>query len=138
MVTFACKMLSEVAVLADLAMCSSFLQTCPIFRGDFTKYLATGSLLEKLPKPCLHLQFLTISICFNDVEDILTTLCLLRSSPALEKVEIWAHHGRHYQTVAGKVNSWVDSAAACENTQLPCRRGCTRFCQISAFKFACA
>lgn len=89
-------------------------------RGDFTKYLATSSLLEKLPKPCFHLQFLAISICFNDVEDILTTLCLLRSSPALEEVKIWAHRGRHYQTVAGKVNSWVDGEnnRSCSFTRL--------------------
>ncbi|KAK9945815.1 hypothetical protein M0R45_011312 [Rubus argutus] len=89
-------------------------------RGDFTKYLATSALLEKLPKPCLHLQFLTISICFNDVEDILTILCLLGSSPALEEVEIWAHRGRHYQTVAGKVNSWVDGKnnQSCSFTRL--------------------
>ncbi|KAK9945817.1 hypothetical protein M0R45_011313 [Rubus argutus] len=56
---------------------------------SFLKYLAGSALLEKLPKPCLqHLKFLDISICFNVVEDILTARCLLRSAPALEKLEI--------------------------------------------------
>ncbi|XP_004292704.1 PREDICTED: F-box/FBD/LRR-repeat protein At1g13570-like [Fragaria vesca subsp. vesca] len=57
---------------------------------NFFKYLlAGGALLDKLPnKPCLHLKYL----CLDDLEDISTALCLIRSSPALERLEISAIH----------------------------------------------
>jgi hypothetical protein len=58
----------------------------PIF--FFLQYLAVGIVPEKLPTPCVHLNCLSIRINFNDVEEVLTALCLLRSSPNLKELEV--------------------------------------------------
>ncbi|CAL9022616.1 unnamed protein product [Prunus brigantina] len=50
-----------------------------------------GSLSPKLPKPCLYLKFLSIKVTFNDPTEVLTVLCLLRSSPAVQELEISAN-----------------------------------------------
>ncbi|PRQ26566.1 putative F-box domain, leucine-rich repeat domain, L domain-containing protein [Rosa chinensis] len=84
----------------------------------FTKYLAVGSLPEKLPKPCVHLQFLSVSVCIDDVKHIITFLCLLRMSPALEELEVYALCHQNYKAEVGKVNSWVDENQSCSFTQL--------------------
>ncbi|KAM5564254.1 F-box/FBD/LRR-repeat protein [Rosa sericea] len=86
--------------------------------SKFTKYLAAGSLLEKLPKPCLHLQFLIVRVGIDDVKDIITVICLLRISPALEELEVFAFCRQTYEAEAGKVNSWVDDNQSCSFTQL--------------------
>lgn len=52
------------------------------------QYLAVGALPEKLPEPCLHLEFLSVCVSFSDLDEILTLLCLFRSSPALKNLEI--------------------------------------------------
>ncbi|VVA15516.1 PREDICTED: F-box/FBD/LRR-repeat [Prunus dulcis] len=57
-------------------------------QGFFLKSLAVGALSAKLPKPCLYLKFLSIRVDFNDPVEILTVLCLLRSSPAVQELEI--------------------------------------------------
>ncbi|XP_024164569.1 F-box/FBD/LRR-repeat protein At1g13570-like [Rosa chinensis] len=80
----------------------------------FLKYLAGDALLKKLPKPCLHLKFL----CFNDLEDISTALCLIRSSPALEKLEISAIDSPYYRPDVGTVNSCLDDNHSCSFIQL--------------------
>ncbi|PRQ22601.1 hypothetical protein RchiOBHm_Chr6g0252101 [Rosa chinensis] len=51
-------------------------------------YLSLGALPEKLPEPCEYLNVLSIDICFDDPDAILTALCILRSSPALQELEI--------------------------------------------------
>ncbi|KZV56994.1 F-box/FBD/LRR-repeat protein-like, partial [Dorcoceras hygrometricum] len=56
----------------------------------FLKYLAAGIIPGKLPKPCVDLSFLSIRINFNDMEENLTALCLLRSSPYLQELEMLA------------------------------------------------
>ncbi|CAB4321047.1 unnamed protein product [Prunus armeniaca] len=54
----------------------------------FLQILVVGSLSPKLPKPCLYLKFLSIMVNFNDPAEVLTVLCLLRSSPAVQELEI--------------------------------------------------
>ncbi|XP_073275613.1 F-box/FBD/LRR-repeat protein At1g13570-like [Primulina huaijiensis] len=56
----------------------------------FLKYLAAGTIPAKLPKPCADLSFLSIRINFNDMEENLAALCLLRSSPHLLELEMLA------------------------------------------------
>ncbi|WJX16044.1 hypothetical protein P8452_06126 [Trifolium repens] len=56
----------------------------------FLKYLAAGVLPLKLPTPCIHISFLSLSINFDDLNEISAALCLLRSSPNLQKLEIFA------------------------------------------------
>lgn len=56
----------------------------------FLKYLAAGSIPGKLPTACLDLSFLSIRINFNDIEENRAALCLLRSSPNLQELELLA------------------------------------------------
>ncbi|KAK6115406.1 hypothetical protein DH2020_035086 [Rehmannia glutinosa] len=56
----------------------------------FLKYLAAGAIPGKLPTPCVDLSFLSIRINFNDMEENLAALCLLRSSPNLQELEMLA------------------------------------------------
>ncbi|XP_062024216.1 F-box/FBD/LRR-repeat protein At1g13570-like [Rosa rugosa] len=84
----------------------------------FLKYVAAGALLEKLPKPCLQLKFLKMNICTDDREDVLTALCLLRSSPALEELEILTNDFSHNTANVGTANSCLDHNRSYSFTQL--------------------
>ncbi|KAK9941812.1 hypothetical protein M0R45_007506 [Rubus argutus] len=59
--------------------------------GFAAQYLAVGDLPGRLPKPCLDLNFLRLLVYYNDLAEILTTLYLLRSSPALEVLHVTVH-----------------------------------------------
>lgn len=61
----------------------------------FLKYLAAGKVPERLPTPCIELNYLSIHINFNDREESLASLCLLRSSPNLQELEILARPEEH-------------------------------------------
>lgn len=54
----------------------------------YLQYLAAGSIPGKLPTACLDLSFLSIRINFNDIEENRAALCLLRSSPNLQELEL--------------------------------------------------
>lgn len=56
----------------------------------FLKYLAAGKIPCRLPTPCMELSFLSLRINFNDIEESLAALCLLRSSPNLQELEMLA------------------------------------------------
>ncbi|CAI9116648.1 OLC1v1017846C1 [Oldenlandia corymbosa var. corymbosa] len=56
----------------------------------FLKYLTAGKVPVRLPMPCVELSFLSLRINFNDVEESLAALCLLRSSPNLQELEMLA------------------------------------------------
>ncbi|KAI5393652.1 hypothetical protein KIW84_060686 [Lathyrus oleraceus] len=61
----------------------------------FLKYLAAGLLPIKLPTPCIGLSYLSLSINFDDLKEISAALCLLRSSPNLQKLKISARIELH-------------------------------------------
>lgn len=52
------------------------------------QYLAAGMIPGKLPVPCADLSFLSIRQNFNDTDENLAALCLLRSSPNLQELEL--------------------------------------------------
>ncbi|GAU26963.1 hypothetical protein TSUD_06350 [Trifolium subterraneum] len=52
--------------------------------------LEIGVLPVKLPTPCIDLSYLSLSINFDDLNEISAALCLLRSSPNLRKLDIYA------------------------------------------------
>ncbi|CAK9178572.1 unnamed protein product [Ilex paraguariensis] len=56
----------------------------------FLKYLAAGKVPGRLPTPCIELNYLSIRINFNDVEENLAALCLLRSCPNIQELEMLA------------------------------------------------
>ncbi|XP_004292703.1 PREDICTED: F-box/FBD/LRR-repeat protein At1g13570-like [Fragaria vesca subsp. vesca] len=106
---FACKSSNLLRFFAQLP---NIHRLC--MKAKFTKYLADSCLpLEKLPKPCSPLQFLSLRIGTDYDKDIL--LCILRMCPALEELEVFASN---YKAIGGKVNSWVDEHHSCSNTQL--------------------
>ncbi|KAM5564259.1 F-box/FBD/LRR-repeat protein [Rosa sericea] len=76
-------------------------------------YLAASPLLEKLPKPCLHLKVLDIEMSFDEAGEVSTALCLLRSSPALETLNIKAV--KCQDQAEGAEYPWLD---VCSFTQL--------------------
>ncbi|KAM5585984.1 F-box/FBD/LRR-repeat protein [Rosa sericea] len=78
-------------------------------------YLAIGALPVKLPRPCLHLNCLHITLSLTSLEDSLTALCLFRSCPALQELKVQVFPG---QEVVGKGNSWLDDNRRCSFNQL--------------------
>ncbi|KAJ4701867.1 F-box/FBD/LRR-repeat protein [Melia azedarach] len=56
----------------------------------FLKYLAVGNVPSRLPRPCADLNYLSVRINFNELEENLAALCLLRSSPNLQELEMLA------------------------------------------------
>ncbi|KAM5570861.1 F-box/FBD/LRR-repeat protein [Rosa sericea] len=85
--------------------------------GYVLKYLAVGPLLRKLPQPILFLNDLYMDVNFTDLEEITTALCLVRSSPALRKLEIVVNH-IDYHHVVGEVNSWFENLGENSDCQL--------------------
>ncbi|XP_058728654.1 F-box/FBD/LRR-repeat protein At1g13570-like [Vicia villosa] len=61
----------------------------------FLKYLAAGVVPVKLPTPCINLQGLSLFINFDDLKEISAALCLLRSSPTLKSLTIYARIEQH-------------------------------------------
>ncbi|XP_062023584.1 F-box/FBD/LRR-repeat protein At1g13570-like isoform X1 [Rosa rugosa] len=88
----------------------------------FLKYLSLGSLPEKLNKPCQYLNALSIDISFDDPDAIPTALCLLRSSPALQELEIVMDRRKKLErrhTVVEEVkSSCLDVSYNCTLSQL--------------------
>ncbi|XP_058724924.1 F-box/FBD/LRR-repeat protein At1g13570-like [Vicia villosa] len=56
----------------------------------FIKCLAAGVVPVKLPTPCINLSYLNLHVRFNNLMEISVLLCLLRSSPNLQKLELYA------------------------------------------------
>ncbi|XP_050147824.1 F-box/FBD/LRR-repeat protein At1g13570-like isoform X3 [Malus sylvestris] len=89
---------------------------CLRVKSNFLKYLAVGVLPGKLPQPCLYLNFFSIHLSFHDPKEILTVLCLLRSFPALQELEISALN--EYEGAEGEVNYGLDNNQNCQLTKL--------------------
>ncbi|XP_052198433.1 putative F-box/LRR-repeat protein At3g58920 [Diospyros lotus] len=58
-------------------------------KGQSRKYLAAGVIPKRLPTLCLSLNYLFITIDFNNVLERRAVFCLLRSSPNLRHLVIW-------------------------------------------------
>ncbi|XP_071702141.1 F-box/FBD/LRR-repeat protein At1g13570-like [Rutidosis leptorrhynchoides] len=56
----------------------------------FLKFLTVGIVPRRLPTPCMELNYLSLRINFNDEEESLAALCILRSSPNLLELEMLA------------------------------------------------
>ncbi|KAB5526781.1 hypothetical protein DKX38_020628 [Salix brachista] len=54
----------------------------------FIKYLAIGKIPSRLPKSCVDLNYISIRINFNDLEENSVAFCLLRSCPNLQEIEM--------------------------------------------------
>ncbi|KAL5777918.1 hypothetical protein ACOSP7_010844 [Xanthoceras sorbifolium] len=72
----------------------------------FLKYLAIGNIPNRLPRACADLNYLSVRINFNDLKESLAALCLLRSCPNLQELEMLA---RPEETCTGTLNDfWTD------------------------------
>ncbi|KAK2660456.1 hypothetical protein Ddye_006989 [Dipteronia dyeriana] len=71
----------------------------------FLKYLAIGNVPSRLPRPCADLNYVSIRINFNDSKESLAVLCLLRSCPNLQELEMLA---RPEETCTGTLTDfWI-------------------------------
>ncbi|WJX09722.1 hypothetical protein P8452_00526 [Trifolium repens] len=99
-------------------------------RHFFLKYLATGVVPLNLPTPCINLRSLCLRINFNDWKEISAALCLLKSSPNLQKLHIIA---------AADLTSVLTLASCWENIFLeptiPIHVRHVRIFGISGFKY---
>ncbi|CAN1163778.1 F-box/FBD/LRR-repeat protein At1g13570 [Linum perenne] len=73
----------------------------------FLKYLAMGNVPTRLPNPCVDLNYLSIRINFNDMDESAAALCLLKSSPNLQEVEMLARPEEQCSVGTGS-SSWED------------------------------
>ncbi|XP_057503193.1 F-box/FBD/LRR-repeat protein At1g13570-like isoform X1 [Actinidia eriantha] len=83
----------------------------------FLKYLAVGHTPGKLPSPCMELNYLSIRINMNDTDENLAALCLLRSSPNLQELEILARPEEQMFPERVK-NIWLEEYYDCPFNQL--------------------
>ncbi|PSS17223.1 F-box/FBD/LRR-repeat protein, partial [Actinidia chinensis var. chinensis] len=80
-------------------------------------YLAVGHIPGKLSSPCMELNYLSIRINFNDKDENLAALCLLRSSPNLQELEILALPEEDMSPERVK-NIWLEDYHNCPFNQL--------------------
>ncbi|CAN0872813.1 F-box/FBD/LRR-repeat protein At1g13570, partial [Linum grandiflorum] len=73
----------------------------------FLKYLAMGNVPARLPNPCVDLNYLSIRINFNDMDESAAALCLLKSSPNLQEVEMLARPEEQSSVGTGS-SCWED------------------------------
>ncbi|PSS17222.1 F-box/FBD/LRR-repeat protein [Actinidia chinensis var. chinensis] len=83
----------------------------------FLKYLAVGHIPGKLPRLCMKLNYLSIRINFNDKDQNLAVLCLLRSSPNLQELEILALPEEDMSPERVE-NIWLEDYYSCPFNQL--------------------
>ncbi|XP_058724958.1 F-box/FBD/LRR-repeat protein At1g13570-like [Vicia villosa] len=80
-----------------------------MIHGYFLKNLAAGISPGKLPTPCIDLSYLSLSVNFDNLEEILAALCLLGSSPNLQKLEIHARFEVETLPLAFETYCWEDT-----------------------------
>ncbi|CAI0465506.1 unnamed protein product [Linum tenue] len=102
----------NVALSGSSSKLLSFFANLPHIRrlevqSYFLKYLAMGNVPTRLPKPCIDLNYLSIRVNFNDMDESAAALCLLKSSPNLQEVEMLA---RPEEQSGGRTmnSSWED------------------------------
>ncbi|KAJ0445105.1 putative F-box domain, FBD domain, F-box-like domain superfamily protein [Helianthus annuus] len=69
----------------NLLPCVPLIQVLNI-REYYMKYLCTGGMPHKLPTSLAHLKDLFLDVCLVEQNEISSALCLIRSSPVLERI----------------------------------------------------
>ncbi|KAJ0823236.1 putative F-box domain, FBD domain, leucine-rich repeat domain superfamily [Helianthus annuus] len=69
----------------DLLQCVPLIQTLAISKY-YMKYLCAGVMPHKLPTSLAHLKNLFLNVCLVEQNEISYSLCIIRSSPVLEKI----------------------------------------------------
>uniref|UniRef100_A0A2P2ILD8 Ubiquitin-protein ligase n=1 Tax=Rhizophora mucronata TaxID=61149 RepID=A0A2P2ILD8_RHIMU len=73
----------------------------------FLQYLAMGNMPSRLAKPCIDLNYISLRINFNDTEENSAALCLLRSAPNLQELEMLARP-EEQSTTGTLTDFWED------------------------------
>ncbi|XP_045823517.1 F-box/FBD/LRR-repeat protein At1g13570-like isoform X2 [Trifolium pratense] len=79
-----------------------------LIHSYFIKYLFADVVPVKLPTPCINLTTLQISINFNNLKEISAVLCLLNSSPNLQRFGIYARLEEHADHLSPVSYCWED------------------------------
>lgn len=84
------------------------------FENYSLKYLAIGNVPQTPPNELIHLKYLFSCIDFNSTEEILTVMCLIRSSPKLKHVD-FRNRAKDQQTsaIGTMADFWEDHRASC-------------------------
>ncbi|XP_057974676.1 F-box/FBD/LRR-repeat protein At1g13570-like [Malania oleifera] len=79
-------------------------------QSHFLKYLAAGDVPRRLPSPCLYLNYLSLRVDFNNWRENMTALCLFRSSPNLQELEMLARAESADEGVLSEIsaNFWAE------------------------------
>ncbi|XP_045823476.1 F-box/FBD/LRR-repeat protein At1g13570-like [Trifolium pratense] len=80
-----------------------------VIHSYFIKILLADVVVPvKLPTPCINLTSLSVCINFNDLKEISAGLCLLKSSPNLQVLGIFARHEKHADLLTPVSYCWED------------------------------
>ncbi|KAK9051148.1 hypothetical protein SSX86_027774 [Deinandra increscens subsp. villosa] len=71
----------------DLLECVPLIQTLEISKY-YMEFLSTGGMPHKLPTSLPRLKYLDLDMCLMEQNEISSTMCLIRSSPLLVKINI--------------------------------------------------
>ncbi|XP_076918914.1 F-box/FBD/LRR-repeat protein At1g13570-like [Bidens hawaiensis] len=71
--------------LVDLLQCVPSIQSLNI-SNYYMKYLCSGCMPHKLPTTLVHLKALSLDVCFTEQNEISSALCMIMSSPVLERI----------------------------------------------------
>ncbi|KAI6688923.1 hypothetical protein NL676_025751 [Syzygium grande] len=77
------------------------------------KYLAIGNVPQTPPNELFHLKYLFTCIDFNSVEEILTVMCLIRSSRQLKHIEFQNRAKDQQATKIGTMADFQEDYRAC-------------------------
>ncbi|KAL7606990.1 hypothetical protein Lser_V15G15197 [Lactuca serriola] len=71
----------------DLFKCLPSVQVVNI-SGVYIEYFLAGVMSQKLPTSLVYLRVLVLEVCFHEQDQISSTLCVINSSPNLEKIKL--------------------------------------------------
>ncbi|MFS8028397.1 putative F-box domain, FBD domain, leucine-rich repeat domain superfamily [Helianthus anomalus] len=70
----------------DLLQCVPLIQTLDISKYYMKVYLCAGGMPHKLSTSLVHLKNLFLNVCLVEQNEISSALCIIRSSPVLERI----------------------------------------------------
>ncbi|KAI3497941.1 hypothetical protein L2E82_13941 [Cichorium intybus] len=84
----------------ELFKCLPSVQVVNISR-IYTKQFTLGGMPQKLPTSLVHLRILVLEVCIHEQHELSSILCLIHSSPNLEKIKMRMvrHFGETFNTL---------------------------------------
>nr|XP_043625890.1 F-box/FBD/LRR-repeat protein At1g13570-like [Erigeron canadensis] len=90
--------------------CAKLVTCVPLIKflhlsSKYIKYLSAGGMPQKLPTSLVYLKTLYLDVCFMKQDEISCALCLLRSSPNLEKINFQMYDNEKFPVQQNSINS---------------------------------